>query len=66
MSWRKYGNIYNSFQYSIKKELKNGKVITYKIKFIDSFIFMSSSLSSLVDNLSEGFTAINAHIEHFI
>ena len=66
MSWRKYGNIYTSFQYSIKKELKNGKVIIYKIKFIDSFIFMSSSLSSLVDNLSEGFTAINAHIEHFI
>ena len=29
--------------------------ISYKIKFIDSFRFMSSSLSSLVDNLSEGF-----------
>ena len=28
--------------------------ITYKIKFIDSFRFMSSSLPGLVDNLSEG------------
>ena len=28
--------------------------ISYKIKFIDRFKFMSSSLSSLVDNLSEG------------
>ena len=38
----------------VKKELDNGKSITYKIKFTDSFRFMSSSLSSLVDNLSEG------------
>ena len=28
--------------------------IAYKIKFIDSFRFMSTSLSKLVDNLSEG------------
>ena len=27
---------------------------TFKIKFIDSFRFMSSSLSNLGDNLSEG------------
>ena len=38
----------------IKKELDNGKTITYKIKFIDSFRFMSRSLSNLVYNLSDG------------
>ena len=37
----------------IKKERDNGKGITYKLKFIDSFRFMSSSLSNLIDNLSE-------------
>ena len=31
----------------------NSKTITYKLKFIDSFKFLASSLSSLVDNLSE-------------
>ena len=38
----------------MKKELGNGKSITYKMNFIDSLRFMSSSLSNLVDNLSEG------------
>ena len=28
------------------------KKITYKLKFIDSYRFMSTSLSNLVDNLS--------------
>ena len=45
---------YITFSVSIKKELDNGKLMTYKLKFVDSFRFMSSSLSSLVDNLSEG------------
>ena len=32
---------------------ENGKItITYKLKFIDSYRFMSTSLSNLVDNLS--------------
>ena len=44
-----------TFSVQIKKELDNGKTITYKIKFIDSFRFMSSSLSSLADNSSEGY-----------
>ena len=46
---------YITFLVPIKKGLDNGKSITYKIKFIDSFRFMSSSLSNFVDNLSEGF-----------
>ena len=37
----------------IKKE-NNCKTSTYKIKFIDSFRFMSSSLSNLLDNLFKG------------
>ena len=36
----------------IKIELDNRKTITCKLKFIDSFRFMSTSLSSLFDNLS--------------
>ena len=37
----------------MKKELKNGKVIIYKLKLIDSYSFISISLSSLIDNLAE-------------
>ena len=44
---------YITFSVPIKKELDNSKTITYKLKFIDSFRFMSTSLSSLVDNLSK-------------
>ena len=44
---------YIAFSAPIKKELDNAKTITYKLKFIDSFRFMSTSLSNLVDNLSE-------------
>ena len=45
---------YITFSVPIKKQLDNGKTTTYETKFIDSFRFMSSLLSSLVDNLSEG------------
>ena len=53
---------YITFSVPIKKENKkkdkdgNDKItkISYKIKFIDNFRFMSTSLLNLVDNLSEG------------
>ena len=51
---RKYRKIILLFQYQIKKELDSSKTIKYKLKFIDSFRFTSTSLSSLVDNLSDG------------
>ena len=42
---------YITFSVPLKKE--NSKItITYKLKFIDSYRFMSTSLSNLVDNLS--------------
>ena len=46
---------YITFSVPIKKKIENKDLeITYKIKFIDSCRFMASSLSKLVDNLSEG------------
>ena len=44
---------YITFSVAIKKKLDNDKAIIYKLKFIDSYRFMSTSLSNLVDNLSE-------------
>ena len=47
---------YITFSVPLKKKIENKASIeiNYKIKFIDSCRFMSSSLSKLVDNLSEG------------
>ena len=42
-----------TFPLPVSKKLDNGKTITYKLKFIDGFRLMSTSLSSLVDNLSK-------------
>ena len=45
---------YITFSIPIKKKIENKDIeITYKIKFIDSFRFMATSLSKLVDNLTE-------------
>ena len=50
-----YTEKYITFSVPIKKKIENKDLeITYKIKFIDSYRFMSSSLSKVVDNLSEG------------
>ena len=46
---------YITLSVPIKKRIENKDLeITYKIKFIDSFRFTATSLSKLVDNLTEG------------
>ena len=46
---------YITFSVPVKKKIENKNIeITYKIKFIDSYRFMSMSPSKLIDNLSEG------------
>ena len=45
---------YITFSVPIKKNIENKDIeITYKIKCIDSFIFMATSLSKFIDNLTE-------------
>ena len=44
---------YITFSVPIKREYNEDGTILYRINFIDSFRFMSTSLSSLVDNLSD-------------
>ena len=46
---------YITFSVPLKKKIENKNIeITYKIKFIDSYRFISMPLSRLIDNLSEG------------
>ena len=46
---------YITFSVPIKKKIENKNIeITYKIKFIDTYRFMSMPLSKFIDNLSEG------------
>ena len=42
----------------IKKKCGDSKTITQKLRFIDSFRFMPTSLSELVDNMSGNFNSI--------
>ena len=44
---------YITFSVPIKTKLENGKKTTYKLRFIGSFRFTSTSLTKLVENLSE-------------
>ena len=45
-------------------EIKVTKSISYKLQFIDSARFMASSLSNLVNNLSEGIHRIKCKYRH--
>ena len=47
-----------TFSIPIKKKCDDGKTIAYKLRFIHSFRFMSTSLSELVDNMSGNFNSI--------
>ena len=48
---------YLTFSVPVKKEFDENKTIAYKLRFIDSFRFMSTSLSELVDNILENLIA---------
>ena len=47
-----------TFSAPIKKKCDNGKAITYKLRLIDSFRFMPTSLSQLLENMSRNFNSI--------
>ena len=48
---------YITFSVPMKKK-HDSKTITYKLRFIDSFIFMPTFLSELVDIMSGNLTAV--------
>ena len=49
---------YMTFSVPIKKKRDGGKTVTHRLRFIDSFRFMPTSLSEHVDNLSGIFNSI--------
>ena len=62
ISFKEYGNFgcldensdkYITFSVPFKKDLTNNKLIQYKLKFIDSFRFMATPLSYLINILSD-------------
>ena len=53
---------YITFSVPIKKKCGDSKTITHKLRFIDSFRFMSTSFSELVDNMSGDFNSIECKL----
>ena len=49
---------YITFSVPIKEKFDNGETVTYKLEFIDSFRFTSTSLSEIVDKTSGIFNSI--------
>ena len=49
---------YITFSVPIKKKFDDGKTIACKLRLTDGFRFMSTSLSELVDNMSENFNSV--------
>ena len=52
---------YITFSVPMKNKCDDSKTITYKLRFIDSFRFMPTSLSKLVDNMSGNFSSIECN-----
>ena len=49
---------YMTFSVPIQKKCDDSKTITYKLRIIDSFRFVPTLLSKLVDNMSGNFNSI--------
>ena len=56
--WKKH----TTFSKPIKKKWDDGKTITYKLTFINSFRFMPTSLSELIDNISGNVNSIECKL----